>query len=94
MASNDTTRVSGGASSRKKLAAQVCIVAAIISLALCIISPLTNSGAFMITPLFGLVTIAVGIYAKSWWTIPVGVLEIVAPGVTVYLTYYALAHGA
>ncbi|WP_143276403.1 hypothetical protein [Brachybacterium nesterenkovii] len=94
MASNDTTRATGGVGSRKKLAAQVCIFAAIICLVLCIVSPLTDSGAFMITPLFGLVTIAVGIYARSWWTIPVGILEIVAPAITIYLTYYALAHGA
>lgn len=79
---------------RTKMAHQVCAGLAVVSLLICIVSPVASSQAFLIVPLFGLASIAVGIYGRAWWGCVAGLLELISPAVLIYFTYYLLAHGA
>lgn len=79
---------------RKKMANRVCAALAAISLLFCVVSPFASSTAFLIVPLFGLASIALGIYGRAWWACLAGLLELVSPAVLIYLVYYALAQGA
>ncbi|GAA1319138.1 hypothetical protein [Brachybacterium tyrofermentans] len=79
---------------RTKMAHQVCAGLAVVSLLICIVSPLVSSQVFLIVPLFGLASMAVGIYGRAWWGCVAGLLELISPAVLIYLTYYLLAHGA
>lgn len=79
---------------RKTIANQACAALAVVSLLLCVVSPFASSPAFLVVPLFGLTSIALGIYGRAWWACVAGILEIISPAVLIYLTYYALALGA
>lgn len=88
------TEADASRSDRKKLAHQVCAGLAVVSLLICIVSPVASSQAFLIVPLFELASIAVGIYGGPRWGCVAGVLELISPAVLIDLTYYLLAHDA
>lgn len=92
--SDKSATTPNGAQSRKQMATISTLSIAAISLALCVLSPLANSLAFLFVPLLGIVTVCLGICARSWWMCLVGVVEIISPAFTIYLTYYALSLGA
>lgn len=52
---------------RTKMVHQVCAGLAVVSLLICVVSPIASSQAFLIVPLFGPVSIAAGIYGRAWW---------------------------
>lgn len=79
-------------SKRTLTGTQINVLIFVASISMCAIAPLTNSGIYLIVPLLGVASIIVSIVKRSWWTIPLGVLEIVSPEILHLIVDYILWH--
>lgn len=64
----------------------------VASLIICVIAPLANSGVYLIVPLLGVASLIVSFTKRSWWTIPLGLLEIISPGILYFIVDYIMWH--
>lgn len=64
-----------------------------ISLALCALSMIASSTDYLLVPFIGLATIVIAIVHRSWWTILLGLVEIISPALLIYLAYALAAAG-
>lgn len=71
---------------------QINLLIFITSVTICIIAPIANSGIYLIVPLLGITSIIVSIVKHSWWTISLGALEILSPGILYFIVDYILWH--
>lgn len=71
---------------------QINLLIFIASIIICIIAPIANSGIYLIVPLLGVTSIIVSIVKRSWWTISLGALEILSPGILYFIVDYILWH--
>lgn len=71
---------------------QINILIFIAAVIICVIAPLANSGIYLVVPILGVLSIVVSIVKRSWWTIALGVLEIVSPGILYFIVDYILWH--
>lgn len=64
-----------------------------VSVALCALSVFASSTGYLVVPFIGLATIVIAIVHRSWWTILLGLVEIISPALLIYLVYALLAAG-
>ncbi|MGO1927143.1 hypothetical protein ACTXJK_18165 [Brachybacterium tyrofermentans] len=70
----------------------IALVIFAVSVALCAIAPFANSAVYLLVPVLGVVSLIVSVRSRSWWTIPLGLLELISPAVLYFIIDYILWH--
>ena len=73
-------------------ATRIALIIFALSVALCVTAPLVNSGVYLLVPLLGVISLVVSVRGRSWWTIPLGLLELISPAVLYFIVDYILWH--
>lgn len=73
-------------------ATRIALIIFAVSLALCVTAPLVNSGVYLFVPLLGVISLVVSLRGRSWWTVPLGLLELISPAVLYFIVDYVLWH--
>lgn len=73
-------------------ATRIALIIFAVSVALCVTAPLVNSGVYLFVPVLGVVSLIVSVRGRSWWTIPLGLLELISPAVLYFIVDYILWH--
>jgi len=71
---------------------RLALVIFAVSVALCVTAPLVNSGVYLFVPVLGIVSLIVSVRGRSWWTIPLGLLELISPAILYFIVDYILWH--
>lgn len=69
----------------------IALVLFATSILLTIFSAWASSSIFLVVPLLGIASIAVSLASRSWWTITLGVIQLIMPALAIYVTYAYLA---